>query len=302
MDEEGIFAVRIDYQSGSREPSHVFKAMANVLDSLAQLDQDLAVSLGVRVKPVLLLERVEAGSVKTWLRTALESVDDEDIHDLNMKRGVGGFLVRAKHYILRKLSEKSEISGRDEVRDLSKGVQELAAQAEIGWLPSPSPVPVDRLLGNLSALSSALSSLSPEESATFESDEGSVSFNAGLKLSSEDVERLLTRESITNASEMILKVKRPDYLGSAQWELRHHKHPIEAKLEDAVWLERFQTRQVSVLPGDALRARVRSEVKYGHDGDVVATHYTITEVLEVLRYDKQEQIQLLPPPNDDSMA
>ena len=92
---------------------------------------------------------------------------------------------------------------------------------------------------------------------------------------------------------MILKVKKPDYLGASMWELRHGEHNWSARIEDDEWLHRFQTRDVDVRPGDSLRALVRTDVRYGYHNEVVSEHRTILKVLETLPHERDGQISLL---------
>ncbi len=91
---------------------------------------------------------------------------------------------------------------------------------------------------------------------------------------------------------MILPVKKPDYLGTSKWELRHGRKSILAKIEDAKWLKKFQNREVDVRPGDTLRCMVRQEMSYGYDNELVAENYVIIEVKEVLenQYNRQRSL------------
>ena len=73
------------------------------------------------------------------------------------------------------------------------------------------------------------------------------------------------------------------------WDLRHEGHPIQAKIEDVGWLTDFQERRVEVRPGDALRAVVRIDVRYGYDNEVIGNRYTILKVLRVVRMEPPVQ-------------
>jgi len=106
----------------------------------------------------------------------------------------------------------------------------------------------------------ALENLRPGDLAKFESKEGDAAFNLNFDVSPESLEAVLTARTIENHAELLLKIKKPDYLGDSQWELRHGSRNVPAQIEDAAWLHRFQTRQVNVRPGDAIRGRVRIEV------------------------------------------
>jgi len=77
-------------------------------------------------------------------------------------------------------------------------------------------------------------------------------------------------------------VRKPDYLGTTQWEFRHGKRFIDGKIADEQWLRDFQDRKVDIRPQDSIRAEVLIAVRYGHDDEVVGESYVIERVIEVL--------------------
>jgi len=79
-----------------------------------------------------------------------------------------------------------------------------------------------------------------------------------------------------------LKIKKPDFLGESMWDFKHGVRPIQARIVDTAWLQRFQQRKEDVRPGDALRVVVETDAKYGYDGEVVALHHRIIEVKAVI--------------------
>lgn len=70
------FAIQVDFPPGSPDPARVFRSMTQLIDAFQRLDRELVRTIDLSIEPVLLLEDVEAGRVKTWLRAVLESVDD----------------------------------------------------------------------------------------------------------------------------------------------------------------------------------------------------------------------------------
>lgn len=81
---------------------------------------------------------------------------------------------------------------------------------------------------------------------------------------------------------MVLPVKKPDYLGDSRWQLRYGKRNIEARILDEDWLRRFQRREIDVRPGDALHCLVETEVRYGHDNELLTESFTVARVIAVL--------------------
>ena len=117
-------------------------------------------------------------------------------------------------------------------------------------------------------------------------------FNLSTRLDIEDIEALATKEKQTHhIPSMVVVVKKPDYLGNSMWELRYGKRSISAKIEHAEWLEEFQKRRADVRPGDALKCRVRLEVLYGHDNELMSERYYIEHVHEVLANHAEQNVQ-----------
>ncbi len=105
-----------------------------------------------------------------------------------------------------------------------------------------------------------------------------------VRWSIEDIEALAVSRTLESPpSPMILAVKKPDYLGTSQWDLRLGRKTIQAKIQDADWLRRFQAREEDVRPGDALECMVVVTQLYGHDNELVAERFAVVTVINVLR-------------------
>lgn len=275
--------VKIDFQRDSVDPARIFRAMTGLIDAFAALDHDLISSLGVSIKPIVLLHDVEVGSLKTRLRTLLESTDDDAIKDFNWKKLVGAYLLRAKKALLRRLDEKPLIESKQEVDAIRRELLAAATDTEVARFPTYQPVPSRRLLADIRLISDGVAHLRPGDRASLDGDGAPTPISRDIVMPSERAEELLTRETITGDAVLVLVIKKPDYLGTSMWEFRHGERLLEAKMLDFSWLAAFHARRVAIRPGDALKARVRSEVRYGHDGSIVAQRHFLVEVLEVIQ-------------------
>jgi hypothetical protein len=160
-------------------------------------------------------------------------------------------------------------------------------------MPFYERIQTKQLLHSFERMSSSLSHLLINDSASFIlTDGGQVNFNTEFKLLPESIDELLTKERITCESEMILKVKKPDYLGESKWDFRHGGRSFPAKISHSKWLEEFQNREKDVRPGDSIRAKVEVVNKYDYDGELVGTDYTILDVMEVIPGPKPNQVEL----------
>jgi hypothetical protein len=281
-EQTGEFCLEIRFEQNSERPDRVFRAMTELIDACQALDHTLADSVSAKIQPSLLLQDVQASSIKVWLRTALESLDDDALKELNWKKGVGAYLVKAKYRAIQFLADKPRITSRSELQLLQNDLKQLAAETDVKHLPSYEPVSLPKLLHNFEAVEAGLSHLTEHDTAFYETNEGAVKLNPEFHIEPGTIERLLTRETIRNELTAILKVKKPDYLGESMWQLVFEDRAIEAKVSDTEWLTKFQNREIDVRPGDSLRALFEVTAHYGFENQLIARHYAILKVLEVV--------------------
>jgi hypothetical protein len=287
---DDVTVIELNYEPGTPDPGRIFRSMAGLIDAFSRIDRHLARSVATSVEPQVILERIEAGSIRSVLRTLLVQIDDDALRNLDWKPLIGQYLVKAKHTLLRKLQGHPRITSREDVIDLQRQLLALAP-ANIDMLP-PAPISTEDLLWDIEALSGAVAELSEGDSAAFISADDETRIETRLRITAQEIESLLTKETVCTTSEHILLVKKPDYLGHSMWEFRLGDRSIEAKMLDQAWLERFQRQEIALRPGDALRAIVRIETAEGFEGHPVATHYFVVTVLRVVRAAPYRQTDL----------
>lgn len=293
------FAFEIDFARGG-PASRVFSATHEFIKACERLDAELVQSIDSNIETVLVLEDIEAGSIKTWLRNMLRATDDDALKTLDWKPLVGKYLVRAKYAVIRWIDDDSAPRSLPELR---REIQQIAAETDVRHLPdysAPSPAALITAVQDFQAVKDALIA---GDRAKLITDDGDIEMNLSVRFPIEDIEALAVAKTISQPSaEMILAVKKPDYLGASKWELRHGKRTISAKIEDAAWLQRFQNRQVDVRPGDALQCMCAIELLYGFDNELIAERYTVAEVLTVLQDQFRVQEMLFDGKDDDNPA
>lgn len=278
----GEIEIRVAFERGVGDPTRIFRAMTGLIESAQTLDSHLALSIGASVRTSLVLQDVEAASLKAKLKTVVEALPDEALKEGEVKKVIGHFLVAAKHKILDWCGERTEIVSLEEVKQLQSDIHRLAEQSDVKLLPAYAPIAIPTLLADITAVHQSLSYLAANDEATLISSEGQSKFNAEFEVSQAMVQELVTREKIAAKGERIVKIKKPDYLGTSKWEFRYAGRAIEAKILHKEWLQRFQANQVSLNPGDSLRVILNEEVSYGYDSEIVQTDYEVVEVIEVL--------------------
>lgn len=289
----GLFELTVEFQRGSGDPSRVFKAMTGLIESVQSLDQHLSVSISPSVQTKLILQDIQAGSLKAKLKNVIEKLPDEALKEGEIKQIIGHFLVKAKHKVLDWCSDKKEISKRDEIKPLENEIKQLAEETDIKYLPAYTAPDPETLLLDINGFREALLNLDEEDSAIYVSEEGVSPFNKKLDISSEIVREVLTKETIISESEKILKVKKPDYLGYSMWSFKYQGRSIDAKILDEVWLKDFHKKMVTVQPGDSLRGFVKEKVSYGYNNEVIHTLFEVLKIIEVIPAPVEVQRKLI---------
>lgn len=300
MDDEDIlrrgdtFAITIDYEAGTDAPSRVFRAMADMVAAVERADRVLIQAFASDITPVLLLEDIERGSVRGWFRNALRDLPDSALEAGEVKRVVGHYLVRAKRAVINWADRHTTIEGRADVIDLQEEVRAIAEETKLLPIPAYAAPSVTDLVETARDFQQAAVQLREGEAIHYESADGSIAISKSFNIAPEQLEALVTKETYSNRANMILRVKKPDFLGNSQWEFRHGTRAILATIEDREWLDRFHSRdsQTVIMPGDAVESLVRIEVSYGFDAEVVSERYVIEEVTGIIRPQPQQPLSL----------
>ena len=286
------FAIEIGFVPGTPDPARVFRSMTQLIDTFQKFDRELVHTIDVNIEPIMLLEDIEAGSIKSWLTALLQATDDTGLGELNWKKIVGGYLVRAKYLTIDFLRGTTEAMTKNDLEGLQKRILQAAEETGVKRIPTYSPPSKALLIRSITDIGMSLSPLQTGDHAVFETRSGdTVEFNLSIRVVPESLHDLLVEHSLMHDEEMILKVKKPDFLGDSKWE-SIHESTIEAKLLDEDWLGKFRNNEIILQPGSALRVLMHVEVEYGYDKELVSRKYQIIKVYEVIPPPSHEQPRL----------
>jgi len=286
--EEVDFSITIDFEKGTSNPKRIFDAASAIIEGLERFDRAAAISIDAGIDPVMVLEDVERGSLKILLRNLLKSVDDDALKDLEWKKQVGKYLVRAKYIALEWLDEdRADVK----ISDLREGLQKIASETDVRYLPDYSFADGDKLVSALEKIQDAKRILRPSEKIIFETDEMSYSLNTSSTWSPTEVsgEETTTRDSYGRA-ERIYTIRKPDYLGNTMWQFRHGKASVSAPVLDEEWIGRFRSGNVVIKPGDAIRCEIKEIYTYDKNGELIDQKIEIVRVLEVIPGWSQQEL------------
>lgn len=281
--EDADFAITIDFKKGQGSPRRVFDAASLMIEGFERLDALAADSIDSHIEPVLVLEDVEAGSLRIWLKNVLRSADDQALKELDWKPAIGKYLVRAKYIVLRWLDSGDE-NNPPSIRSLADDLRKIASETELRHLPDYPPVHEGRLLSALDKLQDAKKQLVRGDRLLIEATDIGEIYELDLDRTwspTATIDPTNMRET-TSHGELILTVRKPDMIGHTQWQFRHGQVNIQAPINDAAWIERYLNREVDLRPGDALRCWVKFIYTYDANGALTEQHTEIEQVYEVI--------------------
>ena len=283
MNIQADFSIKIDFDKCAHSPQRIFKTMSDLIEACQKIDKTLVQSISSKVEPLLLLEDVETGSLIGKFRQILESIDDEGLKKLEWKELIGNYLVKAKYLMIDFCTKRASITDGNEIKNLEEELSNLADQSGVKSIQGYTPPPRRDLIKDLGRFSKATSQLSENDKVIFiANDNRSVTFNLEFSISEESVEELITATELKSEVKMILKVKRPDYLGESKWEFRHGRTPINAKITDKNWLLAFQNRELDIRPGDSIECNVEVITRYDFNNEVLGVHHSISSVDSII--------------------
>lgn len=279
------FVFNFEFAADHGNASRVFSATLEFINACQNFDQELVTCIDANIRTEIRLVDIETESLKSRLKIFLEAIDDEALKDGNWRAVVGRFLINAKHRLILWCEDGEEQLniGPNGLQDLRREIHALASETDVLRFPFYSPVKFRTLINAIRDFDRVKDHFDFADIAEIILPNGdTVLLTPFNRVDIEKIEALAVRETIAhNVPEVVLIVKKPDYLGNSMWELRHGGRSISAKISDVEWLSSFQERLVDVRPGDALRCEVEIELKYGHDNELLGENWTVNKVHEV---------------------
>jgi hypothetical protein len=162
------FAVKVDFVRGVGDPSRPFRTMVSIMEALARLDRDLVRSVDVSIEPILLLEDVEAGSIKSWVASVLRSSDDSALQSGDWKRVVGDYLVKAKYVVLEKLDGVATITAPGLLEEIQRDLLLEAERTNVRGLPGYTQLSKAALAAHIADITSSMIYLEKGDSVSYE--------------------------------------------------------------------------------------------------------------------------------------
>lgn len=205
------FALKIGFKPKTSDPGRVFRAMNDLIESVEGIDSLLARVVSADVDSELVLEDVKSGSLVGWFRQKVKTGSESIYEGDNPEERIEDFINMSNKKIFESISNRD--NKYSDIEDMIEKLNEMAKDTGVLQLDGYGNVPISDMIKYLEGISSAVNNLSEGDSASYVGvDDEEVSIDIGLDISENDYVESMSSDIITNMREMILIVKKPDYI------------------------------------------------------------------------------------------
>jgi hypothetical protein len=276
------FELYFDFEKQSQSPQRIFKILSDLLIALGKFDNLLVQTANPEFRVDLVLEDIEAGSLRAKLAAFLRAIPEEAVKNFDWKKLIGHFLNKGLQRFILFLEDKPVIDNVQELKNIQSILEAEAALATDNPLLVPGQIPLDKLIAFMEEITRAVSPLRNQEYIEYRSQQGNARFNPHLNTA--NLQALLVTETQSTENEYLVKAKRPDFMGESMWELVLKGHTITAKMADLEWLDSFHEGRVDFRPSDYLRIKLQTETTFRGSFGNPSAHHTVLKVIGIVRH------------------
>ena len=284
---EGEIGLVIDYVPGKSVAVDVLAAAMQMIESLDKLDAALLSSIDTSLEPVSILNDVRHSSLKVLLARALRKMPDDHLATLEWKKWIGGLLVKGKYVLLNRLDADAP-----EIKTILVELENDYKAAPGGLIGYSAPR-VSDVRDAMDSVMNAKAKLYGQR-VSIQTELGDVIIPDRDLLVNPQV-NTSTAHTITNTGVELFKIKSPDMLGTAQWQVIRNNRTTRVDMLHKKWLDDYHARKFTLLPGDSVQGEFEETVTYDSNGNEIDRKLAIVEVQRIITPPSQQRL-LLPLP------
>ena len=270
------FEIRLNFKPSTGSPERVFLAMAEYLSAFEQLVYVVGQGIDPENKVSCELSAVEIGSLKSIVDC------------------IGNYcstLSRVPSMIAGHMIDIEEIDREEQIEGFVSNIEaDVLADTNLNF---PNQANINRLefAKGLEKLTKASEKLVDGETIDVRKNNDNVLYINTKTRFSRDPEDIFKEHFELKRKEETLLIKTPVFVGDSMWGFKsiQRKKSFSAAIDDKVWLEKYQNREIHLEPGDAISAIVEYVI-YKEKG---AKYYGFKDhkILDVVRPIKNEELQ-----------
>lgn len=249
-----------------------FNNVSKLLLSINSLNNALCNCLNTQIETKIMLDSVESGSIKVFLRDTLSKIPDEEIRKfINspkevIKDKIADFIIKAKYKFLETLKNKPNllVNSADEI--IISTIQENGLSAYGYSIKKPA------ILKAISDISQNTKGFIMPPTMIFQGK--AIALSGDYIFDPSEIEGITEQTSEFQGSFII---KKPDLAGTSKWTIIHGK-AIDVKIIDEDWRKKLQNHEVVFGCGDKIKGTLITKTFIDQELDVIDTNYYLDNI------------------------
>jgi len=287
---EILYSLKIDFDKNTENPSRLFKSMSLLIDSFKDFDSLLSRTLDNKINTIQILDEIKVGSLITSLKNFILIDDQKNLGDKVNQDSVQRYYNNCKLKVFETINDNKTIDNLKIVEKLEKDLENVAIETGVKNTILYHPVDKIDLVQNLKNISDSVKDLNDSDNVIYLNDKDNpTKINKNCEVHIDKIEEALIDREDEIILPLILKIKKPDYLGESKWELKFGRQSIDAKILDDNWLNDFHKRKILTAPGDSLDCNVKQINKYDKKGNLLDTIYEILNIKSIIEFTVNEK-------------
>jgi len=275
--------IQLEYSPENSNASGLFLTYSKLISAVTNTELMLVKTISRNVKHANSLIEIRPGSIISKIKEQFEIDDSEFAKESEMVSDVVCEYINNGRNTIFDAMRAGPISTEKQIEDIRVLITTGANEKGISERFSYTPPSISEIIDSTKEMAGATSELREDETVILSEGTVKTELPKNVEVEVSKIERELSKKFVTTKRELILKVKKPDYLGEAKWEFKHGKNRVDANIEDEDWLERFHSKKAIIAPGDSLEVIIRLEEEYDKHGDLLKEEYAIEKVKEIIR-------------------
>lgn len=276
------YIVKLEYDKDHDEASQIFFSLSKILSSFAQMDTLLGYTVSGSAKHKQKLISVDNGSIISKILSSMLVFDDNENATIGEKPNsveIENYIKKSKKQIIDRIQD---IDNPQMIHVIENDVHAIAKEHNINNSFDYEPMDIVALGESLVTLTSTVNDLSDTEKVIYRSDNMEQIIPKGKVLSLQSFKETLIDETLTHNRIELLKIKKPDYLGTSQWNVKIKGKSYNVEISDKQWLKKFHNKEFYLGPGDSIRAEIIVTDTYDKNKNHIGSSIEVYEILEII--------------------
>ena len=267
---------------GTKNPSEVFNHLSGFYDKLLVLDRHIVYNISVDTKIEYDLVDIQFESITSRIKQVLINTPGDYLKDgVKPTDWLSDLLVHIKYKTLKAI-ELQQISSKKGLDKLTDEINRKIKKETPSHLLFFS-VNNYYILNTVKEISIQTNKLKRGEYFSFKSGRNKVKLTNKSFIDIPKILNELGDASIAQERVEVLKIKMMDLLSdSSCWKLKREGLPIDIKITDEVWLEKYHNRKIVIQPNDYLKFNLKIIHTTSSNTQKPRVNYEATKIISVI--------------------